>query len=134
MLTATGHLENSNGSDTAYSWDFENRLLGVSLPGEVDSYIYYANGLRQTAYLGRTRELMVWDDQNLLIETNAAGSTKRALHGLSWSLGRPRFRTRGQHQQLLWVRSGDGNQGAVDVIGRHSEYLYLQCLRANTDL
>ena len=64
-------VENADGSLTTYTWDFENRLIGVSSPSGAETYTYSADGMRQKKATSSGTVYFVRDGQNVLIETDA---------------------------------------------------------------
>ena len=61
-------------------WDYENRLVKTIQPsGGVTSMAYDADGLRLKLEEPTGTKLFVWDDQNYLAETDAAGTTQAAF-------------------------------------------------------
>ena len=61
---------------TSYSWDFENRLSSVTLPGTggTVSFKYDPFGRRIYKSLSTGTSVFVYDGDNLVEETNAAGA------------------------------------------------------------
>ena len=74
--------QNPSNQRTTNSWDFENRLTEASLPsGVVNSFTYNGDGQRvQMQGSGATAKL-VWDLQNVVVETDA-GNTVQAVYTL----------------------------------------------------
>jgi len=67
------------GSRTTQIWDYENRLVKTLQPGAgVFTMAYDADGLRVRKETPSEAKLFVWDDQNYLAETDAAGVTEVA--------------------------------------------------------
>ncbi len=64
-------VKNNGGQLTTYTWDFENRLIGVSSSGGVETYTYSADGMRQKEVNSSGTVIFVRDGQNVLIETDA---------------------------------------------------------------
>ena len=63
--------ENAGGALTTYSWDYENRLVGVSSPTGVETYFYSADGMREEKVNSSGTVYYVRDGDNVLIETDA---------------------------------------------------------------
>jgi RHS repeat-associated protein len=64
-------LEQTDLSQTAYTWDDENRLLRVDYPnGTTETYTYSADGLRQKKVAPSSTVLYVRNGQNVLQETD----------------------------------------------------------------
>ena len=73
-------VQKPNGDRTTQVWDYENRLVKTIQPsGGVTSMAYDADGLRLKLEEPTGTKLFVWDDQNYLAETNAAGATETAF-------------------------------------------------------
>ncbi len=70
---ANGNLltENAGGALTTYSWDYENRLIGVSSPSGTETYSYSADGMREDKANSSGTVHYVRDGENVLIETDA---------------------------------------------------------------
>src|SRR5271163_4038907 len=82
-LTSDAYDYNGNtltktvGSDTtSYTWDFENRLTSVTLPGSggTVSFKYDPAGRRIEKTTSSTTSIYAYDGDNLVEETNSAGS------------------------------------------------------------
>jgi YD repeat-containing protein len=62
-------LDNANGALTSYTYDPENRLLGVQSDAGLSTYTYSADGLRRSAIEpGKAPTTMVWDGGDYLQE------------------------------------------------------------------
>ena len=73
-------VQKPNGDRTTQIWDYENRLVKTVQPsGGVTSMAYDADGLRVKLEEPTGTKLFVWDDQNYLAETDAAGATETAF-------------------------------------------------------
>ncbi len=73
-------LQKPSGDRTTQVWDYENRLVKTIQPsGGVTSMAYDADGLRLKLEEPTGTKLFVWDDQNYLAETDAAGTTQAAF-------------------------------------------------------
>ncbi len=73
-------VQKPNGDRTTQVWDYENRLVKTIQPsGGVTSMAYDADGLRLKLEEPTGTKLFVWDDQNYLAETDAAGTTQAAF-------------------------------------------------------
>ena len=73
-------VQKPNGDRTTQVWDYENRLIKTIQPtGGITSMEYDADGLRLKLEEPTGRKLFVWDDQNYLAETDAAGATETAF-------------------------------------------------------
>ncbi len=73
-------VQKPNGDRTTQVWDYENRLVKTIQPtGGVTSMAYDADGLRLKKEDATGTKLFVWDDQNYLAETDAAGTTETAF-------------------------------------------------------
>ncbi len=73
-------VQKPNGDRTTQIWDYENRLIKTIQPsGGVTSMAYDADGLRLKREEPTGTKLFVWDDQNYLAETDAAGTTQAAF-------------------------------------------------------
>ncbi len=73
-------VQKPNGDRTTQVWDYENRLIKTIQPsGGVTSMAYDADGLRLKLEEPTGTKLFVWDDQNYLAETDAAGTTQAAF-------------------------------------------------------
>ena len=73
-------VQKPNGDRTTQIWDYENRLIKTIQPsGGVTSMAYDADGLRLKLEEPTGTKLFVWDDQNYLAETDAAGATQAAF-------------------------------------------------------
>lgn len=68
---ANGNLvvENTGGTLTSYSWDPENRLLGVA-GSTNETYQYSQDGLRKSKTNSSGTTVFTWDQQNVLLEAN----------------------------------------------------------------
>src|SRR5260221_547553 len=65
--------EKAGGQLTTYSWDSENQLTSVASPdGTTESYGYFAEHLRAKKVNAGGTVLFVWDDQNLVLETDTS--------------------------------------------------------------
>ena len=58
------------------SWDGENRLAAIAFGGNLHTVRYDADGLRRRFALGADVTRFVWDNQDVLGETNAAMAEK----------------------------------------------------------
>src|SRR6202158_4916166 len=70
-------LTSVTGSDpTSYSWDFENRLASVTLPGTggTVSFAYDPFGRRIKKVSSTTTSIFAYDGDNLVEETNSSGA------------------------------------------------------------
>jgi len=79
LWDANGNLksENAGGQLTTYGWDYEDRMAGVSYPnGTLDTFLYREDGLRQKKVTAAGTTGFLWDEQNVLIETDGSGSTQ----------------------------------------------------------
>ena len=73
-------VQKPNGDRTTQGWDYGNRLIRTIQPtGGVTSMAYDADGLRLKKEDATGTKLFVWDDQNYLAETDAAGATETAF-------------------------------------------------------
>ncbi len=73
-------IQKPSGDRTTQVWDYENRLVKTIQPsGGVTSMAYDADGLRMKLEEPTGTKLFVWDDQNYLAETDAAGTTETAF-------------------------------------------------------
>ena len=73
-------VQKPSGDRTTQVWDYENRLVKTVQPsGGVTSMAYDADGLRLKLEEPTGTKLFVWDDQNYLAETDAAGTTQAAF-------------------------------------------------------
>ena len=73
-------VQKPSGDRTTQVWDYENRLVKTIQPsGGVTSMAYDADGLRLKKEEPGKTTLFVWDDQNYLAETDAAGTTETAF-------------------------------------------------------
>jgi hypothetical protein len=75
------HLRYDSSRDfTSYSWDIENRMVGVALPDStLNTMMYYGDGKRQryqdtTGALDRS---FLWDGENIVRQVEPDGSTDR---------------------------------------------------------
>jgi hypothetical protein len=70
----------STGTGT-YTWDFENRLISVALPGTggTVSFKYDPFGRRIYKSSSAGTSIYAYDQSNLVEETNGAGTGRRAL-------------------------------------------------------
>src|SRR5579871_1450601 len=61
---------------TTYSWDFENRLTSVALPGSggTVSYRYDPFGRRTYKSSSTATSIFAYDDYNIVQETNGTGA------------------------------------------------------------
>ncbi len=64
-------LANTGGALTTYGWDSENRLLTVSDSTGIVTSTYSAEGLRQKKVSGAVTSNYLWDDNNIVQESNA---------------------------------------------------------------
>jgi RHS repeat-associated protein len=71
---ANGNLltsRNPSNQRTSYTWDFENRMIQVSLPAAiVDTFTYNGDGQRVQKQDSNGTTKHLWDGQNILLETN----------------------------------------------------------------
>jgi YD repeat-containing protein len=78
-------LTSATGSNTtSYSWDFENRLASVTLPGSggTVSFKYDALGRRIYKSSSSGTSVYAYDGDNLIEETNSGGTVvARYTHG-----------------------------------------------------
>jgi YD repeat-containing protein len=65
-------LENQAGALTTYGWDDENRLAKVASGAAVEAYCYAADGKRRRIETADRLVLLVWDGENLLLESDGA--------------------------------------------------------------
>jgi RHS repeat-associated protein len=66
-----------DGSRTTNTWDYENRLTKVELPSGVrNTMAYDPDGLRVKLEDSTGTSKFVWDDQNILLETDASDLTQ----------------------------------------------------------
>ena len=73
-------VQKPSGDRTTQVWDYENRLVKTIQPsGGITSMAYDADGLRLKLEEPTRTKLFVWDDQNYLAETDAAGATETAF-------------------------------------------------------
>jgi RHS repeat-associated protein len=74
VIDANGNRtsENAGGALTTYTWDAENHLLSVTNASGTETYTYTADGLRQKKVTARYTTQYVWDEQNVLHETDAS--------------------------------------------------------------
>jgi YD repeat-containing protein len=73
-------VQKPSGARTTQVWDYENRLVKTIQPsGGVTSMSYDADGLRLKKEDATGTKLFMWDDQNYLAETDAAGTTETAF-------------------------------------------------------
>ncbi|HEY5314494.1 MAG TPA: hypothetical protein VIK18_18320, partial [Pirellulales bacterium] len=62
---------------TTYTWDYENRLMQIQNPdGSTTTYTYNGLGQRQQLTTASGTTNFVYDDQNLLVETDGSGTTQ----------------------------------------------------------
>jgi RHS repeat-associated protein len=97
----------STGS-TSYTWDFENRLTGVTLPGSGGSVSFKYDPFGRRIYKSSSSgtSIYVYDWDNLIEETNAVGSSV-ARYALTENLDEP----------LAMLRGGTTNYYEQDGIG-----------------
>jgi len=58
-------------------WDDENQLVGVAYPdATVETHTYGAEGLRRKKETSSATSLYIWDEGNLLQETDGSGVTQ----------------------------------------------------------
>ena len=80
-------LTKSDGTGTTtYTWDFENRLTSVVLPGSGGTVSFKYDPFGRRIYKNSTSgtSLFAYDDDNLIEETNGTGAVvARYTHGLS---------------------------------------------------
>jgi RHS repeat-associated protein len=74
--------ENFGGALTTYSWDMENRMVGVALSnGLLNTMMYYGDGKRQryqdTVALGAKDRSFLWDGENVVRQVDSNGVTDR---------------------------------------------------------
>jgi len=80
--------QDNSSQQTTYTYDFENRLQGLSIPdasaGSPDavSYIYSGEGLRVQSLLNNAATGYLYDGSNVLLETNGTSTTKTYTRGL----------------------------------------------------
>ena len=79
---------------TTYSYDFENRLQGLSLPNasvgspDVGTFVYNGEGLRTQAVLNSVASNYLYDGFNVLVERDASNNTTKAYtRGLDFGGG-----------------------------------------------
>ena len=78
---ATGNLttQNAPAGRTTNTWDSENRLILVEAPSNVvNTMTYCADGLRVEKQDGEGTSKFIWDDQNILLETDSSNITQAA--------------------------------------------------------
>jgi YD repeat-containing protein len=64
---------------TTYSWDLENRLTGVVLPGgTLNTMTYDGNGKRHSYADSVELRTFFWDGENIARQINASGVTDRS--------------------------------------------------------
>ncbi len=93
---------------TSYTWDFENRLSSVTLPGSggTVSFKYDPFGRRIYKYSSSGTSIFAYDGDNLIEETNAAGSVvARYSQGLNID------------EPLAMLRSGTTSYYHADGLG-----------------
>ena len=61
---------------TTYTWDGENRLSAIAFGGNLHTMTYDADGLRRSFGVAADVTRFVWDNQDVLLETNAGGVTQ----------------------------------------------------------
>jgi RHS repeat-associated protein len=70
-------VEAPNGDRTTNTWDYENLTTKVEQPGNsVSTYTWNADNHRVGKNVDGTETKMVWDDENILLETDGSNSTK----------------------------------------------------------
>jgi RHS repeat-associated protein len=70
-------VRDNAGARTTYTWDAENRLIGADLAtGGPVTMTYDADGLRRRLQTPSEDTRFVWDDQNVLLETDDQGATQ----------------------------------------------------------
>jgi len=80
--TGTLALQEAPDGRTTYTWDIENRLTCVWLPSGIrNTMVYNADGLRVRKDDSAGTSKLVWDAENILLETDAADATQ-ALYTL----------------------------------------------------
>jgi RHS repeat-associated protein len=71
-------LIDAAGSYTTYTWDIENRPTLVELSdGTLNTIVYDGDGKRRRYADSAGVRLFIWDEENILLQTNAAGATNR---------------------------------------------------------
>ena len=69
-------IENPTTDLTTYTWDGENRLTAIDFGANRHTMTYDADGLRRSFALAGDETRFVWDNQDVLLETNAGGVTQ----------------------------------------------------------
>lgn len=93
---------------TTYSWDYENRLTSVTLPGSGGSisFKYDPSGRRIYKSSSAGTSIYAYDGDNLIEETNSAGSVvTRYSDGMNID------------EQLIILRNGTSNYYQADMLG-----------------
>ena len=66
-----------NGDRTTNTWDYENKNTKVELPDTtIATYTYNAVGQRTSKEVDGSETKFIWDEENILLETNAANVTQ----------------------------------------------------------
>ena len=71
-------IENPTTDLTTYTWDGENRLAAIAFGANRHTMTYDGDGLRRSFALAGDETRFVWDNQDVLLETNAGGVTQTA--------------------------------------------------------
>jgi uncharacterized protein RhaS with RHS repeats len=70
-------VEQTGAALTTHTWDGENRQLTYASPGTgTETSTYAAGGLRQRKVTPASTTNFIWDQQNVLLETNASNVTQ----------------------------------------------------------
>ena len=71
-------VENNADQLTTYSWDLENRVTGVALPGGgLNTITYDGDGKRRSYEDSVMLRNFLWDGENIARQTDVNGSTDR---------------------------------------------------------
>lgn len=104
----TEKTERSNGSKTTYSYDAENHLIGISLPGGGSvTYRYDGFGRRIEKRVNGVSTRYIYDGENILIEMDSSNTmVARFTHGPG--LDNPISMDRGGNS-YFYVTDGNGS-------------------------
>jgi hypothetical protein len=71
-------LRDGSRDQVCYSWDLENRVTQVALPGALlNTMTYYGDGKRRRYQDSAAARVFLWDGQNIVRQTDDSGATNR---------------------------------------------------------
>jgi RHS repeat-associated protein len=111
---------------TSYAWNFHNRLISVALPASVtNSFVYNGDGLRVQRQDSTGTTNFVWDQQNILEETDAGGALQAVYNLNPQMFGQIVSQLRGSQTSLyLYDGLGSARQLVDSATTITDTYLY----------